>query len=329
VQLDAVELLPEVIDASALFVTPPAGLRLLAADARRYVRAAGPRYDVIVSDNFHPARSGSAALYTVEHFEAVRAKLSKDGVFCQWLPLHQLDLPTLRSIVQSYMVAFPNGWAMLATNSLETPVLGLIARAEPGGFSWRGVQGRLAQYRAPQPLAAYGLGDEFALMGSFIAGPSALLRFAAAAPLNTDDRPVVAYRAPRVTYAPDSLPRDRLLALLQELTVTPAELLADPLPEPWPQRLTAYAAARNLYLAHGRQVRPAQDVHAMLAQVREPLLQVLRTSPDFAPAYEPLLHMAQALATEQPAAARDLLSELQRVAPARAEAAAALQVLSP
>jgi hypothetical protein len=27
---------------------------------------------------------------------------------------------------------------------------------------------------------------------------------------------VVAYRAPRVTYAPDSLPRDRLLALLRE-----------------------------------------------------------------------------------------------------------------
>ena len=54
---------------------------------------ASERYDVIVSDNFHPARSGSAALYTVEHFAAVRERLRRGGVFCQWLPLHQLDMP--------------------------------------------------------------------------------------------------------------------------------------------------------------------------------------------------------------------------------------------
>jgi hypothetical protein len=29
--------------------------------------------DVVVSDNLHPARSGSAALYTVEHFEGAGA----------------------------------------------------------------------------------------------------------------------------------------------------------------------------------------------------------------------------------------------------------------
>ncbi len=99
--VDAVELLPEVIDASAAFMrgraTPaPPRFDVIAADARRFVRASAQRYDVIVSDNFHPARSGSGALYTVEHFEAVRARLNAGGVFCQWLPLHQLDLETLR-----------------------------------------------------------------------------------------------------------------------------------------------------------------------------------------------------------------------------------------
>ncbi len=34
-----------------------------------------------------------------------------------------------------------------------------------------------------------------ALLGSVIAGPQALARFAGRAPLNTDDRPVVSYRA--------------------------------------------------------------------------------------------------------------------------------------
>jgi spermidine synthase len=71
-------------------------------------------------------------------------------------------------------------------------------------------------------------------------------------------------------------------------------------------------------------VRPSADVRRMLAQVREPLLSVLRISPDFQPAYDPLLRMASALARIDPAQARALLTELRQVQPARPEAGAAL-----
>jgi spermidine synthase len=105
--VDAVELLPEMIAASGDFAGVVSErsnprLRILEGDARRFVRTSTDHYDVIVADNFHPARSGSAALYTVEHFAAVRERLTAEGVFCQWLPLHQLDLETLRSVVRSY-----------------------------------------------------------------------------------------------------------------------------------------------------------------------------------------------------------------------------------
>jgi spermidine synthase len=65
----------------------------------------------------------------------------------------------------------------------------------------------------------------------------------------------------------------------------------------------------------------------MLAQVREPLLSVLRISPDFRPAYDPLLRMAAALMNSDAAAARALLAELDRLQPARPEAALALSRL--
>jgi spermidine synthase len=58
----------------------------------------------------------------------------------------------------------------------------------------------------------------------------------------------------------------------------------------------------------------------MLAQVREPLLAVLHVSPDFRPAYDPLLRIATALLRHDPPAARALLTELQQVQPARVEA---------
>ncbi len=327
-QVDAVELLPEVIDASVHFRPAFDGsannprLHLVAADARRYVRTSAQQYDVIVADNFHPARSGSGALYTVEHFAAVRERLAEGGVFCQWLPLHQLDVATVQIIVRSFLAAHPNTWAVIATNSLETPVLGLVTRKDAARFSVREVRERLARPTLPQALSDFGLTDEFALLGSFVAGPSSLARFAAGAALNTDDRPLVAYRAPRITYAPDSLPRDRLLGLLREWQIDTDDLAeSDASTAP---RLAAYWRARQRYLEAGQHVRPSGDVRQMLAQVRGPLLDVLRVSPDFRPAYDPLLRMAALTAAADPAGARALLGELARLQPDRREAGQAL-----
>ncbi len=331
--VDVVELLPEVIAASSRFradaVTEAVKPRLhvMAADARRYVRASDRSYDVIVSDNFHPARSGSGALYTVEHFQAVRGRLAAGGLFCQWLPLHQLDLATLRSIVRSYVNVNPQAWAILASNSLETPVLGLVARQDRNRFDLGALRNRLAHPAAPELLAELGFDDEFSVLGSVIAGPAALARFAGDAPANTDDHPVVMYGAPRITYEPDSQPRDRLIALLHELSIAPAELLDVPSEPEFFPRLAAYWAARDRFIESGRDVHPSARVEEMLAQVREPLLSVLRISPDFRPAYDPLLSMARALARSDATAARNLLSELTRLQPARSEATRMLALI--
>ena len=155
----------------------------------------------------------------------------------------------------------------------------------------------------------------------------AFARFAGNTPLNTDDHPVVAYRAPRLTYTPDSLPRDRLIALLGEVNIGPNELIAAPRDPTWAPRLSAYWAARNRFIEVGRDVQPTSDVRRILAQVQEPLLSVLHISPDFRPAYDPLLRMAVALGRIDVAAARALLTELQEAQPSWPDAARALRDL--
>lgn len=330
--VDVVELLPEVISASTRFTgesLSAAGSRfhVMAADARRYVRTSDRSYDAIVSDNFHPARSGSGALYTVEHFQAVRARLRAGGLFCQWLPLHQLDLATLRSIVRSFVTVYPRTLAILASNSLETPVLGLVARGHDERFEIVSVRDRLSHPASPSLLGELGFDDEFSVLGGVVAGPTGLARFAANADANTDDRPVVMYAAPRVTYAPDSLPRDRLIALLRELSADPSELFVPPPDSDFPARLAAYWTARDRFIESGRDVHASSRVEEMLAQVRAPLLSVLRISPDFRPAYDPLLAMSRALARTDTAAARALLGELVRLQPARNEAPQMLSLI--
>jgi len=329
VEVDAVELLPEVIEAAQRFTSAfptevRAHLHFIAADARRYVRTADRQYDVIVADNFHPARSGTGALYTVEHFVAVRSRLSTGGLFCQWLPLHQLDIASLESIVRSFLVAYPHGYAILASNSLATPTVGLIGFADYRRFDRAQVATRLSAYGTPQRRTEFGVEDDLALLGVFISGPAALTRFAANAPANTDDHPVVAYGAPHLTYAPDSTPVDRLMTLLSEVSLTPGELVNAGGDDVWANRLGAYWAARNRFIDSGRAVRLSADPSAMLDQVQEPLLAIVKISPDFRPAYDPLVRLAEAVATSDADRGRLLLRELAGLQPARTDAVRAL-----
>lgn len=333
IEVDAVELLPEVIAASKHFADvvsdqPNPRLHLIAADARRYVRASNRRYQIVVADNFHPARSGSGSLYTVEHFASVRERLSDDGVFCQWLPLHQLDNATLRSIVQSFLAVYPNASAMFASNSLQTPVLGLVGRRDDGRFDVDTLSHRLASVRAARMPAEFGIEDEFAVLGGFVAGPKALKDFAGDVALNTDDHPVVTYRAPAITYAPSSLPRDRMIELMRQWAISPDELVNVESDPQWAARLAAYWQARDRFVVSGRDVQPSADVRRMLAQVQRPLLDVLRTSADFRPAYDPLVLMARVLAPIDASAASALLQALVDLAPARPEARALLDQIA-
>ena len=320
VNVKAVELLPEVIDAAGIFALKqgaPASaspVTTVAADARRYVQSTTDRHDVIVADLFHPARNGAGSLYTVEHFAAVRSRLEPGGLFCQWLALHQMDIETLRSIVAAFLQVYPNAVAVLASNSLDTPVVGLISRPDQQAWEIEPVRTRMSDLspRMAKALKGAKLDDEFAVLGSIIAGPTALKDFVRDATLNTDDRPVVTHRAPWVSYAPQEAPRDRLAILMERLAPQATDVIGRHQSQSTEAaRLEAYWAARAKYLAFGMAVRPDPDPRVMLRQLRLPLLEMVTTSPDFRPASEPLMALAEAVRETDPELSALVKSSLQ------------------
>ncbi len=218
-EVTAVELVPEVVGFLPAF--DPANRladidRVVVADARRFVRADEAAYDVIVADLFHPARDGAGALYTREHFAAIRDRLAEGGLFCQWLPLYQIDAPVLAMIVRSFRDVFPEADAWLGTYNPQTPILGLIGRRgpAPAGLPWSlagvdpaadgGWLDALAARRG-RALAAeleqLALTRPIDLVACRIAGPPQLAALAGDAPPNLDDRPRVIHAAPWYTYA--------------------------------------------------------------------------------------------------------------------------------
>ncbi|UCE87568.1 MAG: hypothetical protein JSU66_07595, partial [Deltaproteobacteria bacterium] len=104
-RLFVVELVPDVARAARAFfgaanrgVYDDARSEVVLDDARNFLRLTRARFDVVIADLFVPWRSGTGALYTREHFEAVRDRLLPGGLFCQWLPLYQLSRAEFDSI---------------------------------------------------------------------------------------------------------------------------------------------------------------------------------------------------------------------------------------
>ena len=324
VRADAVELVPEILDvlpafaavSDEIFKVP--GLTLYAADARRFVLASRWRYDVIVADTFHPSRDGAGLLYTVAHFTAIRDRLAAGGVFVQWLPLHQLDTPTFKLIVRTFLEVFPDARATLNDLSLETPVIGLVGGLQHWALDWSVVSDttlRLALQRT-------GLSHGFGPLNGLIAGPEGLARFAGPGPLNTDDHPRVVFEAPRSVYRGLDDPGGRLVALLRELERPAA---ADFLSDVRAARLEDYWAARDAFLALGGTADRHRRPDEMIATFGPRLLDVVRMSRDFAPAYDPLLAMAGYMVEKDPSRAYDLLRRLAAANPHRPEATRLIQ----
>ncbi|ADP71044.1 Spermine synthase [Rhodomicrobium vannielii ATCC 17100] len=327
-EADGVELVPEILSLLPNFEAVTGDfrkmpkLRLLAADARRYIQASDNKYDVIVADLFHPALDGSGSLYTREHFAAIRARLAEGGIFCQWLPLHQLDLETLGTITRTFQSVYPNATAYLAHYSLQTPLLALVSGTKPMRFSANWLDARLSDPQLQQKLKDSRLDDPYALFGAFVAGPDDLRGVAGDGPLNTDDRPLVTFRAPSTVYTPLGPSGERLVDLIDRFRPQPQQVLLAPVngESDAEARLAAYWKARNQFLKAGLGVSPSNDVNEMVRRVREPLLAVVRTSSDFEPAYMPLLSLASALVRVDREAARSLLTDLAEANPTRHEA---------
>lgn len=329
-QADGVELIPEVIPLMRYFQSSAAetgdrkNLHVFAADARRFVLARQLQYDVIIADLFHSSRDGAGFLYTREHFSAVRRRLADDGIFCQWLPLFQMDLELLRLIVRTFLDVFPEGSAFIAHHSLTQPIIGLVG----GRQAIQVAPDIVSQRMASRPLLAgqlrsVGLSNIYTLLGCYLADGRQLRQFAGPGPLNTDDHPRVLFQAPDFVYDSSPSPAaaaDRILALVEAFTPQAEKILAPTAADSEKTRLAAYWLARNAYLRTGANASPTHDLKSMLDQVAEPLLDILRTSPDFEAAYRPLLVMAWRIHQQDPQESENLLTALEAATPQRPEA---------
>jgi len=327
-EADGVELLPEVLDVLPQFAPynsfSNVQMRLHVADARRWVRTTPQTYDVIIADLFHPSRDGAGMLYTREHFESIRGRLNAGGIFCQWLPLHQMDTDTLRIIVRTFLGIFPQAQAYLLQFNVDVPVLGLVGAPKWPTFSGNWIEARLNNSRLQARLKELSVADSIRFFGHFVGGSEFLKRFAGPGRLNTDDYQWVTFRAPLFSYQSKggavAPPYQTLFSLLQESD--PRSIAEIGFDADSALRLAQFILARNIYLqglAHESQQHETEAIDAYVESAR--------ISPDFTAGYAQCLSKASLWANEHPERAKALLRRLIQAQPERSVAGELLRRL--
>jgi spermidine synthase len=199
-----IELVPEVAQAARTYfaswnaqVLEQPTVRLVLDDGRRYLAASRERFDVIVSDLFIPWHASTGNLYARQMYETVARRLAPGGVFCQWLPLYQLTRQEFDIIVHTLLAVFPQVSLWRGDFYPDRPIVGLVGQSSVSPLDL----GRLSQRL--QQLPAWGrdplLASPRGLMMLYIGDLTAVADLFAAAPLNTDEWPVIEFLAPRLT----------------------------------------------------------------------------------------------------------------------------------
>ena len=105
-------------------------------DARSFIAKADEDFDLIVADLFRPHGSGEGRLFSVEHFRNVKRGLKADGLFCQWLPAHQLSKKHFQFVAATFQQVFPETLVVMGGSLSSTPSIGLCAWKN--GRPWSG-----------------------------------------------------------------------------------------------------------------------------------------------------------------------------------------------
>ena len=318
--VDAVELVPDVIEFLPRFdaindaIDEDERVHIHAVDARRFIASTDRTYDLVVADFFHPTRDGAAFLFTAEHFRGIRRRLKESGVFVQWLPLHQLEARSLKTIVRTFLHLYPDSCAFLGIFNAEVPGLALAGWKSPPAkpvplFQVDAIQRRLSERGEIRAFVS----SSVDLLGSCLMDAGALERFAGSGKLNTDLNPAVLFDAPLAAYNQQlSFGADNMHSLLAHDWDLPVRFVGEARAQEILPPVHRYANAAREFL-RGEVIRARSSESGELGPItRESVaayIQAYLADPGFAPARGVL---AAVLPNEDLVSSEDLVRILER-----------------
>jgi len=196
-ELTLAEIEPNVIGAARSFaaynnqVLDNPKLKIVFNDGRNFLMTTPDRFDVITADPIHPWTQGSGYLYTAEYFKIASARLSPGGIMCQWLPIYELSVDNLKSVVKTFSKSFKYTMAWLTQTDAE-----LIGSNEPLIIDEAQLTRRLADPAVSGDLKPVMMETATDFLSYFIMGTAGLKAFSRGGIINTDDNLYLEFSTP-------------------------------------------------------------------------------------------------------------------------------------
>lgn len=222
--IQCVEISEEVVRAARGFFLPTEGsplddprVDLVIGDGRLHLQHTDAMFDLIVSQPSFFWLAGSAALFTRENFELMRARLAPGGLACTWFQSINMEPETFRTLCRTWTDVWPHA-SLWRSQSLGEYVF--VGSEEPLRPAFDQLEAAYADPELAPILGKLWAPTSAHLMGFMVTADASLRALGGSGELNTDDLPHVAHDMPRGMFRDHSR---RILGLLQRHRVDPWE----------------------------------------------------------------------------------------------------------
>jgi len=201
-RIDCVEINPGIIKAAHFFeennhdILADPRVSVTIEDARNFVLTTDKHYDVILSDSIHPRFTGNGLLYTKDYFDICARVLKDDGIFSTWLPTAYLGDEEFRTIVRSMQATFPHILIWYMNNTVEGYTI-TMGSNQPFRIDWDRLEERINEPVLAGDLRQVHVDDIYEFLDLIIISGDNVAEYLGPGLWNTEDRPIIEFRAPR------------------------------------------------------------------------------------------------------------------------------------
>lgn len=228
IQVDAVEIEPEVIRSASFFadqnfdVLNSPSFHLILNDARNYLYLTEQLYDVISTDVTNLQYKQNGNLYTREYFELLKKRLRPGGIACVWIPI--IGNEDQKILFRTFQTVFPHAslWYM---DHIGTTFFIMIGTPGPLKIDFNRLRDGMALPAVARDLRDVGIEDPLLFPFFLYLDEEAIRQYVDSAALHTDDHPILEFFSPAGYYYEDKVAtvflRLHQLAVLQPKDVRP------------------------------------------------------------------------------------------------------------
>jgi spermidine synthase len=153
-------------------------------DARNTLLMSEYTYDVIASQPSHPWLSGGSNIMNRDFFEIVKSRLSVGGINAQWVPLFNIDVDTLKSIIKAYTDTFEYVISFINVSTRDFIMLG---SNQPIVFDYEKIQKQMQAPQIKRVLQRHNIQSSYDLMRYFALSREQLVTISDSAIPATDE----------------------------------------------------------------------------------------------------------------------------------------------